>query len=159
MGEEIVEKVIPESIIEKHEQWGGLFALLIYITTVLSVIYLFIKEPLRKFARTGLLVLSVLLLGVGAQTGRLGGELVYRHNAASILMNEYENSGSLLASERRRGTQKKRNHDDHDDDHYRGHRDHDDDDHDDSQHRDRDDDSNHERREHGKRYHDHDDDS
>ncbi len=123
IGEEIVEKAVPKSIVEQHEEWGEIFAILIYLTAFLSIVHLFVKDPLRKIARIGLLVLSFLLLGVGAQTGRLGGELVYKHNAASILIKKYGNSGGSLASENKSGTYKKKAHGDHDD----KDRDHDDD--------------------------------
>ncbi len=138
MGEEIVEKVVAGSIIEEHERWGKLFAFLIYVITLLSVIHFFVKDPLKKIARTGLLVLSILLPVAGAQTGRLGGELVYKHNAASALMMEQGNAEKTLVSKNITG---KYNHDRDDDDQgrdYKG-RDREDDDHE-RDHKDRDDD-------------------
>jgi uncharacterized membrane protein len=136
MGEEIVEKTISESIIEKHEKWGELFVLLIYVTTLLSVVHLFMKDSVRKIARTGLLVLSLLLPVVGAQTGRYGGELVYKHNAAAALMMHYGNSEGVLVSKDSKEKTGKYDHDGKDDDHYEKKR-HDDSDNDERRDHDR----------------------
>lgn len=114
MGEEIVEKAVSKPVVEEHEKWGELFALFIYITTFLSIAHIFVKGLAQKIVRINLFVLSFLLLAAGAQAGRLGGELVYKHNAASVLMKHYGGAESVKISKNSKYKTGKHDSDHHD---------------------------------------------
>jgi uncharacterized membrane protein len=81
--EERVERVVPESAIEEHEEAGELFVWVSVVTLVLAGLATFT----RKRASTSLMLATatagILAAGLGLRAGHEGGELVYVHGAAS----------------------------------------------------------------------------
>jgi len=81
---EKVEKVIGEKVVETHEEMAESF--LILSCVVLGVAGLgFLKGTPGELARAATAVGVAALFGVGANVGHTGGQLVYKHNAASAL--------------------------------------------------------------------------
>jgi len=87
-SEEMVEKVVSESLIESHEDAASIFSALLYLTTAASVILIFLNDTLKKYFQYGVLGLSILVMITGIRAGKLGGELVYKHNAAAVFANQ-----------------------------------------------------------------------
>lgn len=80
--EEKVEAVVAEQPLETHEERGKRFLLLSGGVLVLMAAGLFNGRP-GKVGRAAGTVASLLLLPAGWLVGHSGGELVYRHGAAS----------------------------------------------------------------------------
>jgi len=82
--EERVEKVVNEAAIEAHEEAATLFTGAAVFVFALSLIPLFVKpDGLKRAVALGTAAGSVLVAGLAFNVGRQGGELVYRHGAAS----------------------------------------------------------------------------
>lgn len=83
--EDKVERVVPESAIEAHEEAAQVFVWVAAATLALSAAALVV--PGEKF-RHGLALATVAgtlgVLGAGYVAGKKGGELVYAHNAGSV---------------------------------------------------------------------------
>lgn len=83
--EDAVERVVPESAIEAHEEAAQVFVWVAAATLALSAAVLAV--PGEKF-KHGLALVTVAgtlaVLGAGYVTGKRGGELVYTHNAGSV---------------------------------------------------------------------------
>jgi uncharacterized membrane protein len=82
--EEIVERVVPESALERHEERAEAFVWASGAVLVLALgALVFKKEGARRVIATGVTAgtLAMALLAVWA--GHSGGELVYSHGAAS----------------------------------------------------------------------------
>jgi hypothetical protein len=82
--EDRVERLVPETAIEAHEEAAELF--LIGAGTVLAIALGAMLIPRDRSARAvaTLAALGTLgVLGLGYRTGKAGGELVYRHDAAA----------------------------------------------------------------------------
>ncbi|VAX18921.1 hypothetical protein MNBD_NITROSPINAE02-1718 [hydrothermal vent metagenome] len=80
MEEEIVEKVVSESLIEKHEELAELFSWSTIILFVMASLAFYRDQIVFK----GLaLAASLAIFGMLAQTADSGGELVYKHNAGA----------------------------------------------------------------------------
>jgi uncharacterized membrane protein len=83
--EDRVERVVPEQAIEEHEEaavlfvWasGGVLGLMLL---ALALSRGKVGRPIAAAATFGTLA----VLGLGYRTGQAGGDLVYRHNAASV---------------------------------------------------------------------------
>ena len=83
VDEELVEKAVQESFIEAHEEAAELFLGLSVVG--LAVLALPLWDKLRKsWVRWLGFALSLLVLVAGVRAGKLGGELVYVHGAASV---------------------------------------------------------------------------
>jgi uncharacterized membrane protein len=80
--EERVERVVAESRIEEHEDAAKRFLLIGLLTLAVSAVGL-LRERSGTIGRGATLVLSLVVLAAALATGRSGGELVYRHGAAS----------------------------------------------------------------------------
>ncbi len=109
MEEEVVEKVVTESLIENHEELAELFSwssLLLLVLTALA----FYRD---QMAFKGLaLAASLAIFALLVQTADSGGELVYKHNAGAAYATAKAgdmNNQSLFSVFRGGG-------DDHDDD-------------------------------------------
>lgn len=94
--EERVEKVVPESVLEAHEEAAEVFvgasgAVLGLMLLALILHKTKVALPLGGAATLG----AVVVLGLGYQTGQAGGELVYRHGAANAYVNAATASGEL----------------------------------------------------------------
>ena len=89
--EDRVEAVVAESVIHEHEEAAERFLVLSSVVMLLTVAGL-MRGTLGSAAR-GLTVAGALVVAVaGVQVGAAGGELVYRHNAASV----YASPGAAL---------------------------------------------------------------
>jgi len=86
MGEEILEKFIPEKHIENHEELGELFAIVNYILMAISIIVLFIPKKVRIFVMIAFLILNLTSVILAIKVGSSGGSLIYEHNAANYLI-------------------------------------------------------------------------
>lgn len=83
IDEEIVESIVDESLIESHEDIAKLFFIFSIVTLVSVILPAFLSDKMLGLGIVTL-VLALVVLGVGIQVGKLGGELVYEHNAASV---------------------------------------------------------------------------
>lgn len=99
--EERVERVVPEQAIEEHEEAAEVFvwasgavlgAMLLGLATTKRRAGL----PLAALGTLGTLV----VLGLGYQTGQAGGELVYQHGAASAYVSQGSQSSPALGAPR-----------------------------------------------------------
>jgi uncharacterized membrane protein len=82
--EERVERVVPESAIEAHEEAAEQFAWASGGTLVLAALVLLFKR--REVAgplTAGVVVATLAVAGLGYRVGHAGGQLVYQHGAAS----------------------------------------------------------------------------
>ena len=80
--EERVERVVTERALDSHQDAAKLFTIAAAVVVVVSIAGLR-RGPLGAFARGATVAGSIALLGMAFNVGRLGGELVYRHGAAS----------------------------------------------------------------------------
>ncbi len=85
--EEVVERVVSEDLIEVHEEaaeqfaWGSGFLL------VISLLPFFLgNEKRARIASSCFLVATCVVLRLGYNVGSAGGELVYKHGAASAFV-------------------------------------------------------------------------
>jgi uncharacterized membrane protein len=89
-----VERVVAERHIEAHEEAAERFLILAGIGLIVNAAGLL---PQRKgsLGRIAGTVASLVVLAAGVSTGRLGGELVYKHGAASAYI---DNAGTASSS-------------------------------------------------------------
>jgi hypothetical protein len=80
--EDRVEDYVPERYIHEHEEAAEFFMILSGVGLAVSAAGL-LGGGVGGAARLGALALSVAVLAAGVRVGHLGGELVYRHGAAS----------------------------------------------------------------------------
>lgn len=80
--EERVEKVVPEKVIEQHEEAGEAVPWIAGGLLLVSVAGFRFKNS--HHARLALVILSLAAIVPLANTGHTGGELVYRHGAATV---------------------------------------------------------------------------
>ena len=91
--EERVEKVIEHDLIHEHEEAAEAFLITAAIALAAMAAGL-LPERNGKLGRIAGTLLSVVVLALGADTGSLGGALVYEHGAARAYTVEAEPSGS-----------------------------------------------------------------
>jgi len=96
--EERVEKVVAESFIENHEEWAEIFTWSIGATLALAAVTLFVKKP--AWLKTMPLLAAVLTLAPMAGTGHSGGELVYKHGAASAYVSASKGGSASAGGEK-----------------------------------------------------------
>lgn len=85
--EERVERVVPESAIEAHEEAAELFVWSAAGVAVLFVLGVALPKPSwRSGAMAASTVAAVAVAALALNVGRLGGELVYQHGAASTFV-------------------------------------------------------------------------
>ena len=111
---EVLEKYMDEKPIEAHEELAEVYAGLLYATAGLSLfIYLF-KGQRRFYFMAGILALSIVLAGMGAATGKKGGEIVHKYDSPQY-MNKALKDG---ASEKPAGQEQKKEHEhEHEEEH------------------------------------------
>lgn len=80
--EERVEEVVSEQAIHTHEERAEQFMVLAGVVFLVTVAGL-IPRRVGSWARTAAAIGSLLLIPAGIQVGHSGGDLVYRHGAAS----------------------------------------------------------------------------
>lgn len=82
--EEVVERVVPESFIEQHEERAEAFVWVSGAVLALALGALVLKkEGARRVLATGVTAGTLAMALLAAWTGHSGGELVYSHGAAS----------------------------------------------------------------------------
>lgn len=96
---ERVERVVTERPLETHEESAEVFLMSAAVLTVLSAAG-FVRGLLGRTARWGTAVGAVVLAVMGARVGHSGGELVYRHGAASAYTTAAVNNESAGTVER-----------------------------------------------------------
>ena len=85
--EERVEQVVAERHIEEHEELAERFQLAAVVALVIVGAGL-LPAAAGGFARGVAVVATLAVLAIGVQVGHSGGELVYRHGAASAYAQE-----------------------------------------------------------------------
>ncbi len=82
--EERVERLVPESVIEAHEEAAEAFVWGSGIVLALGLLPFLLKRPgAARVAGLGVVAGTVVVLVLGFRVGEAGGELVYRHGAAA----------------------------------------------------------------------------
>jgi len=81
--EDTVESVVAESAIHDHEEAAELFMVLSGVLLAIATVGM-ASGTLGTAARAVTIAGSLIVLGAGVQVGKLGGELVYEHGAASV---------------------------------------------------------------------------
>jgi uncharacterized membrane protein len=91
--EDRVEKVVERDVIHEHEEAAEAFIIAAAIALVAMGAGL-LPERNGRLGRIAGTVLAVVVFALGANTGRLGGALVYEHGAASAYTGDAERPGS-----------------------------------------------------------------
>lgn len=82
--EERVERVVPESALEMHEEHAEIFVWGSGAVLVMALVPLLLRDPrAAKIAALGTVVGTAAVFYLGFRVGETGGSLVYRHGAAS----------------------------------------------------------------------------
>lgn len=81
--EHTVEKVVSKKIIHEHEEAAEIFVGSTVLALVLSIGAFFIRKEIGFPVKLGIAALTLVSCYLAYQTGLLGGELVYKHGAAS----------------------------------------------------------------------------
>lgn len=98
--EERVEAVVPEQAIHTHEERAEQFMVLAGVVFLVTAAGL-IPRRVGGWARTAAAIGSLLLIPAGIRVGHSGGDLVYRHGAASAYADPGQGDGSArLARDR-----------------------------------------------------------
>jgi uncharacterized membrane protein len=79
---ETVEKVVAERLVEQHEDAAHVFTFASAAVLAVALLGL-VPGMVGRAARLLTLVGSLVVAGLGVRAGKLGGDLVYRHGAAS----------------------------------------------------------------------------
>lgn len=85
--EEIVEKVVPENIIETHEEKAETFVWISGFITLLLFSLIAAPDRFSNLSKVVSLIAVLINLILAMDLGHSGGELVYKHNAASAHIN------------------------------------------------------------------------
>lgn len=80
--EDLVAQFVPKRFIGKHENMAEVFSGLSVILLGVMIVINFVQEKLAKKLRILAAVFSLIPLGVGLYTGRLGGEIAYAYGGA-----------------------------------------------------------------------------
>lgn len=92
--EHTVEKVVSKSLIHEHEEAAEIFTGSAVIALVLSIAAFFIRKEIGFPLKLGIAGLTLVSCFLAYRAGQLGGELVYKHGAASAY-GDGESSGLL----------------------------------------------------------------
>lgn len=79
-----VEKVVSKKIIHEHEEAAEIFVGSTVLALVLSIGAFFIRKEIGFPVKLGIAALTLVSCYLAYRTGLLGGELVYKHGAASV---------------------------------------------------------------------------
>lgn len=81
--EDRVETVVPEAALHEHEEAGERLVIAAGVTFALALAAAFVRRPgLRAGLQAGALLVAAATLALALNTGHLGGQLVYVHDAA-----------------------------------------------------------------------------
>lgn len=101
--EERVERVVPESAIEAHEEAADQFAWASGVTLVLAALVLvFRRRELSGPLSAGVVIATVAVAALGLRVGHAGGQLVYAHGAAAAYTAPGSPTAGSTSSEARR---------------------------------------------------------
>lgn len=81
--EERVERLVPKHAIEVHEEAGERFVWSGVVALVLSVVTFSVERRLVRWIALAAFAATLVTAGLAMRAGLLGGELVFRHGAAS----------------------------------------------------------------------------
>ncbi len=92
-----VEKVVDKKIIHEHEERAEVFVGATVIALVLSVATFFLLNNIQFYLHLTIAAISMVSCFLAYRTGASGGELVYRHGAASayVQIQDSESQGIL----------------------------------------------------------------
>lgn len=93
--EHTVEKVVSKEYIHEHEEAAEIFVGSTVLALVLSIGVFFIRKEIQLPIKLTIAVLGLVSCFLAYRTGQLGGELVYKHGAASAYGHVEENNGLL----------------------------------------------------------------
>jgi uncharacterized membrane protein len=93
-----VEKVLSKSLIHEHEEAAEVFVGSTVLALVLSIGAFFIRKELGFPVKLVVAGIGLISCYLAYETGKLGGELVYKHGAASAYVNEAVTEGEGLLS-------------------------------------------------------------
>lgn len=95
--ERAVEQVLAKSLISEHEEAAEIFVGSTVLVLALSIGVFFVRREIAFPVKIGITLISLVSCYLAYRTGVLGGELVYKHNAASayILSEDSEVNGLL----------------------------------------------------------------
>jgi uncharacterized membrane protein len=93
--EDKVEKVVEKKIIHEHEEAAEIFVGSTVLVLVLLIAVFFIRKDIGFAIKLGIAGIGLISCYLAYRTGQLGGELVYRHGAASAYTEEYQEQGLL----------------------------------------------------------------
>lgn len=95
--EERVESVVPESVIERHEEAAKAFVFASGAVLLLTVVPFVLRQRPRLAAHAigGVTIASLVVLALGWRVGASGGELVYRHGAAQAFVGSGTGNGNM----------------------------------------------------------------
>lgn len=86
--EHTVEKVLSKDLIHDHEEAAEIFVGSTVLALVLSIGVFFIRKEFQLPIKLGIAVVGLVSCYLAYKTGSLGGELVYKHGAASAYVKE-----------------------------------------------------------------------
>jgi uncharacterized membrane protein len=92
--EDQVEKVVSKSLIHEHEEAAEVFVGSAVVALVLSIAAFFVRKEIGFPLKIVISLIGLVSCYLSYRTGHLGGELVYKHGAASVYVQE--NSQALI---------------------------------------------------------------
>lgn len=82
--EDRVERVVPDTAIERHEKYAEQFVWAVGLTLVAAVLVLAFRKPAVVHAMAAVTVAgSLVVVAAAIRVGHAGGQLVYAHNAGA----------------------------------------------------------------------------
>jgi hypothetical protein len=82
--EDLVERVVPDAAIERHEEYAEQFVWAVGLTLAAAVLVLAVRKPAAVRAMTAVTVAGTVVVAAAAiRVGHAGGQLVYAHNAGA----------------------------------------------------------------------------
>lgn len=81
--EDKVSAIVSKKIVHEHEEAAEIFVGTTVVSLAAGIVAWFLQPAFQDKARFAVMFLSLLPLFFGWQTGKLGGEIVYRHGGAS----------------------------------------------------------------------------
>lgn len=112
--EEVVERVVSEEIIKDHEEMAETFVKISGVLTLLLLSLIAAPKKYENLAKAGSLLAVTLNLLLAANVGHSGGELIYKHGAASAHVSN--NSGQTTENQDKDQIDKNKTTDNDDDD-------------------------------------------
>lgn len=82
--ERVVKEVVAKKIIHEHEEDAEIFVGSTVLVLVLSIGVFFVRREIGFPIQIALAAVAMISCYLGGKTGFSGGELVYKHNAASV---------------------------------------------------------------------------